>query len=192
MSILAARSISLPGQASPTRRPDVVRTLDSERQTVSLRLPWVSTTEPEKLPIELLATVAHSQRAATQAPSTAVVNDLSRTSFGPLRDHDSDDTTGGGKPPPPTSDDSQTISFERFKAAQKDNRTLWGLGLSTVGFIGVSLVVHLTDLLGEFKKPAGLVSDSISIFLATCFGAGLLSLKNGTIDSSSDHTYSNS
>ena len=83
------------------------------------------------------------------------------------------------------------ISTSNSSLESNNNKTLWMLGSATVASVTTSLIVHLTNLLGDFKKPIGLLSDSISIFLGTCFGAGLLSAKNNSVGSS-DHTYSNS
>ena len=182
MGILAARKLnSLPGQA-PVKAPyfpkpeDIL--FDESNRVISIRSPFVAA------PVSPPATCS----TATQATLAAREN-LERRRFTNVSDSDPTNMSKDTPPPPPTADPG-AINFTRTKEAQKDNKTLWALGLATVGCIATSLVVHLTDLLGDLKKSAGLLTDSISIFLFTCFGAGLLSLKDETIDSS-DHTYSN-
>src|SRR3989338_592907 len=138
MSTAALRSI-LPATTSPPRRLDVVRT-EIDGETVSFRLPGVVDT-PEELIIESPSTTAHLQARATQATLTAAAEELEGKDFGDVSRNDSDDTTRGSQTPPT---DPETITLERIRTAKaKDNKTLWALGLATVGFIATSLVVHL-------------------------------------------------
>ncbi len=155
--------------------------LDSENKLVSVCFPGVrALTAPE---VTLVAEAASRSTSNDAIPANEY-----------LEDHDSNpaDHRGGGDPPQPPGSNPALVNFIQTKdETRKDSKTLWALGIATATSIVTSFVVHLTDLLGDFKKPIGLISDSVSIFLGTCFGAGLLSQRNEAIDAP-DHSYQSS